>query len=211
MKVYGQLERAQAENLASDPTAGVGGRFWFHTTEKVMKYDTGTKVLSMGGGGGGGTSLVWNTDNGTPYEVDNGALVFLFSDLDALDGAQINKAFLKVPESYNPGSQIKLFVHRYSSDITNTVLMKTITYLVRTDTDPMDYAVNYHDSGNTATALPGTALIPQKIEMPLTDSTGKIGGVSVSAGDLLRIEMQRGADTSTVDVRIFTSTEVTIS
>ena len=210
MKVYGQLERAQAENLASDPSAGVGGRFWFHTTEKVLKYDTGTKILSVGGGGGG-TSLVWNTDNGTPYEVDNGALVFLFASLADLDGAQVNKAFLKVPESYVAGSQIKLFIHRYSSDITNTALIAANTYLVRTGTDAMNSTTNVHASGNTATALPGTAKVPQKIEIPLTSTTGTVNSVAVAAGDLLRIELQRGTDTSTAEVRVLTSTEVTLS
>lgn len=210
MQVYGQLERAQAENLASDPTAGVGGRLWFNTVSKTLKYDDGTKILTAGGGGGG-TSLVWNTDNGTPYEVDNGALVFLFASLADLDGAQVNKAFLKVPESYNAGSQIKLFIHRYSTDITNTALIAANTYLVRTGTDAMDSTTNVNASGNIATALPGSAKIPQKIEIPLTSATGTINSVAVSAGDLLRIELQRGTDTSTAEVRVLTSTEVTLS
>lgn len=210
MKVYGQLERAQAENLAADPTAGVAGRFFFNSVSKLLKYDDGTKILSAGGGGGG-TALVWNTDNGTPYIVDNGALAFLYASLTDLDGAQVNKAFFKVPESYNPGSQIKLFIHRYSTDTTATVLLAANTYLVRTGTDAMDSTTNVHASGNAATALPGTALVPQKIEIPLTSATGTNNGVPVSAGDLLRIEFQRGIDASTVEVRVLTSTEVTIS
>lgn len=208
MKVYGQLEKAQAENLSSDPAVGTTGLFWYNTVEKVLKYSTDTKNLTIGGGGGG-TSLVWNTDNGTPYEVDNGALVFLFAV--ATDGPQINKAFFKVPETYNAGSQIKLFIHRYSTDTTNTALIKATTYLIRTATDPMDGTTNSHASGNSATALPETAKVPQKIEIPLTDASGEINSVAVSAGDLLRIEMERGTDASTVEVRVLTSTEVTIS
>ena len=75
----------------------------------------------------------------------------------------------------------------------------------------MDSTTNSHASGNTATALPGTTKIPQKIEIPLTSATGTINSIGVSAGDLLRIEMERGTDSSIVEVRVLTSTEVTIS
>ena len=115
-----------------------------------------------------------------------------------------------MPETYSAGSQIKLFLHRYSTDTTNTVLLAANTYLVRTGTDAMDSVVNAHPSANAATALPGTAKIPQKIEIPLTSLTGTVNGVAVSAGDLLRIELSRGTDTSTIECRVLTSTEVTL-
>jgi hypothetical protein len=208
MKVYGQLEKAQFENVAVDPSPGYPGRAIWNTATKQAKIDDGVKMLSLGGGGGG-ASLVWNTDNGTPFEVDNGALAFIFSV--PAEGPQVNKAFFKVPESYNAGSQIKLYIHRYSADVTNTVLINANTYLVRTGTDPMDDTTNVEASGNVATALPGTAKVPQKIVLPLTSATGTINGVAVAAGDLLRIEMGRGTDTSTADCKVLTSTEVTIS
>ena len=209
MKIFGQLEKAQVENLVATPAAGYPGRIIFNTTTSKAMIDNGLLFKELGGGGGG-TSLTWNTDNGTPYEIDNGAPVFLFAKLTDLDGAQVNKAFFKVPESYSAGTQIRLYLHRYSTDITNTVLLAANTYLVRSGTDAMDSVANVHPSANIATALPGTAKIPQKISIPLTDTDGKVNAISVAAGDLLRIELSRGTDTSTIECRVLTSTEVTL-
>ena len=49
-KIFGQLEKAQLENLASDPTPGTKGRFFINTTANVARYDNGTSILDMGAG-----------------------------------------------------------------------------------------------------------------------------------------------------------------
>jgi len=55
MKVYGELQRAQFENLAADPTGAglVTGRKWHNTTEKKVKFYDGTSVIELGAGAGG--------------------------------------------------------------------------------------------------------------------------------------------------------------
>lgn len=55
MKVYGELQRAQAENLSADPTGSglITGRFWHNTTEKKYKFYNGTSVIELGEGAGG--------------------------------------------------------------------------------------------------------------------------------------------------------------
>lgn len=47
MKVYGQLEKAQMENLGADPAAGVTGRLIFNTAEGRAKHDNGTVFRAL--------------------------------------------------------------------------------------------------------------------------------------------------------------------
>jgi hypothetical protein len=49
MKVFGQLERAQIENLAADPVGAqlAQTRIWFNTSDKALKYYDGTQVVSL--------------------------------------------------------------------------------------------------------------------------------------------------------------------
>ena len=44
MKVYGTLEFADLENLASDPSHPTPGRIWYNTTDKKLKYYNGAVV-----------------------------------------------------------------------------------------------------------------------------------------------------------------------
>jgi hypothetical protein len=46
-KIYGQLEKAQLENTASDLAAGIVGSAWFNTTDGKMKIADGTLVRAM--------------------------------------------------------------------------------------------------------------------------------------------------------------------
>ena len=47
MKVYGQLERAQAELLASDPSASLPGRLLYNTTDSKLRYDDGSVIRTL--------------------------------------------------------------------------------------------------------------------------------------------------------------------
>jgi hypothetical protein len=57
MKVYGELEKAQAEQLAADPTGAglVQGRFWQRTDTKEYKFYDGTNVVRVHDDKGEGT------------------------------------------------------------------------------------------------------------------------------------------------------------
>ena len=46
-KIYGELEKAQLENVAADPTLGVTGRAVINTTDGKVKVDDGTSVKAM--------------------------------------------------------------------------------------------------------------------------------------------------------------------
>src|ERR1044072_2814917 len=47
MKVYGQLEKAQLENVTATPTAGKAGRLVFRTDTAKIKVDDGTQFLEV--------------------------------------------------------------------------------------------------------------------------------------------------------------------
>jgi hypothetical protein len=51
MKVYGQLEKAQLENIASGsvPAAGTSGRLWFNTTTGMAQLDISTGIVNIVG------------------------------------------------------------------------------------------------------------------------------------------------------------------
>lgn len=47
MKVFSQLERAQFENLGSDPGQGVTGRVWVNTGSSLAKFDDGAAIRTF--------------------------------------------------------------------------------------------------------------------------------------------------------------------
>ena len=46
-KINGELERAQLENLSSDPSSGTRGRIWYNTTDNVFRFDDGTLIRNV--------------------------------------------------------------------------------------------------------------------------------------------------------------------
>lgn len=158
-------------------------------------FNTGT-----GGGGGGGSALDWqesgsiaptpiNENNLSVYEFDNGLSQSLY-------------AVLEIPPGYNAGSAIHIYNRIYSPDSTGTLLFQTVTTLIRTGTDPMTSTTNQRTSTNSALTLSGgTVNVPQQVIYDLTDSSGNVNGVAVSAGDILIIQLTRGTDTATSSAR----------
>lgn len=71
MNVYGQLVKAQLEQLASDPGTPVIGQAWFNTTEKAAKFYDGVVVKEMGGGGSGSTGVNYLANTDFNSTVDN--------------------------------------------------------------------------------------------------------------------------------------------
>lgn len=61
MKIFGELESAQIENLGSDPagTGLVAGRIWLNTTTGQYKFYDGSaiKIVQTGASGGGSSSI----------------------------------------------------------------------------------------------------------------------------------------------------------
>lgn len=196
---------------AGKPAAGAAGRIIYLTDLQTFMGDNGTAFSSLGGGGAGG-SLKWIEDGPSAELIKEANLeVYSFSSGDA--GVQALYAAVRVPTSYISGRQIKMKLPVYSIDSSGTFLIQSIATLVRMGTDTFSSTANQRTSTNTAiTATGGNQNIPQSVLLDLTDTTGKVNGVSVSAGDYIIVKLQRGTDTSTSDVRALTfASEVTLS
>lgn len=190
--------------------AAAAGAVYFNTTTNKFKGYNGSTWGDLGGGAGGGGSISWIEDANAPLTtVENKVRVYQF-------GAGLNQelhTIIKVPAGYTSGSPIKLRTFCYSSDATATMLIQSVATLVRAGTDTLATTTNQRTSTNAAiTQGMGTVSIPQALTLDLTDTSGQINGVPVSAGDIILVKLTRGTDTSTVDVSVpVNGAEVTFS
>lgn len=163
----------------------------------------GTGGITWGsGGGGGGGSLEWIEDASnapTPTPI-NGFRAYNFQS----GLGQVLYAAITVPTSYQAGNPIKIKQPFLSADSSGTALLQTVATLIRPGTDAISSTTNQRTSTNTAITLgAGTVNIPQSVTYDLTDSAGKINGVSVGAGHMILVKLTRGSDTGASDLSAF--------
>jgi len=197
-----------AAYVTANGAAADGDAYYNTTVDRVRVYAAGAWA-NIGGGGGGG-SLQWIEDANSPVaSVESKLAVYSFE----YGLAQELHAAVRVPYSYQSGTQIYLRSVWLSAGTANDVLMQTVATLIRPGTDAISSTTNQRTSTNSAVTLSaGTVDEPQATAFDLTSATGQINGVSVSAGDLILIKLVRGTDTSTSDVRaIVYASEVTFS
>jgi len=158
--------------------------------------DSWTSLAYGGGNGiGGGTPIKWSEQALAPIKtIQNGIESYDFEDTIT----QYLYAFLKVPESYIQGGQIKMRSLFFTLTTTGNVLLTGLTTLIRPGTDAMSSTTNQHTSVNTAVTVNGVADVPTEAVIDLTDTAGAINSVSVSAGDLLLIRITRDTATDTL-------------
>lgn len=170
----------------------------------IIKFN----VASGGGGGAAaGNSAQWNPVDGEGpiLEEENGVEVYLYE----AGITQKLVTHLKVPKGHPQSRQIILRTAVYSPATSGTILLSATTDLIRPDTDSAITPPNSHSSTNVAIANSGTANALRILEIDLTDSVGQINGINAAAGNVLRIELSRGTDTDTEDLRFIpSSTEV---
>lgn len=148
----------------------------------------GVKWVAASGGVATPQAVDWTEGVDSPLvSIRNGLTVY---DFDATLGQFLTTAF-RVPQSYAQ-AQILLKMLWSSMDTQNTVLFQTVTTLIRAGTDQINSTTNQRTSTNAAVTMSSAKQnIPQALSCDLTDSTGKINGVTVSAGDLLIVKFQR--------------------
>lgn len=163
-----------------------------------------------GSGSGGGSSLIWieGASAATPI-FENNMRVYEF-------GAALSQslyASVRVPSTYLAGQQINLRITFYSPDSSGNALVQSVATLIRTGTDAASSTTNQRTSTNAAVSLgAGTVNKPQSVVLDLTSTAGQINSVNVSAGDLILIQLTRGTDTATSDLKLpVTAAEVTFS
>jgi len=114
--------------------------------------------------------------------------------------AQSLTAAVHVPSNYTAGNQVFLRIKFFSSGFSSgNDLMQTVATLIRSGTDAMSSTTNQRTSTNSA-VTPAGSNIPYQVAFDLTDSTGKINGVSLSAGDTILVTLSRGTDTDAADI-----------
>jgi hypothetical protein len=146
----------------------------------------------------------WAPGTISPVEsVENGEKVWLFSQAQA--GTEKLHLFLKVPHGYQAGNQISLRIAHYSPSSSNTQLLRAVAYLIRKGTaTAVSSTTNSHTSTNAAIT---NALADRywEVALDLSSSTGQVNSVAIAAGDMLRVELYRGSDTDTADIRLIPS------
>ena len=170
-------------NTASD------GQFVWATDTQTMYNIIGNSLVPVGAGGGGGSSLNWIEDANAPMkETSFGFDVRSFDQ----ESSQVLYALIPVPLSYRTGKPIKLVAGYFFSPVTTgNVFFKATTALV-------DIGYNFGTFPNVRASTnspqpvsPGANNIVQLNDIDITDSLGRINGVNVDAGDMLRIELKR--------------------
>lgn len=159
-------------------------------------------IESILGSGGGGAGIVWNDEgpDAAIKQIEFNQTVYMFSP-----GVTQHLRFsFKVPRSYTAGTQIIMYLSHYSPASSGTILIQSTSYLVRKSTDPFSSTTNSMNSGNSALTNTSTNQL-REATLPLTDSTGKINSVTVSPGDTINVDITRGTDTDTSDIRVVAS------
>ena len=138
----------------------------------------------------------WNEFTNAPVPVTNGEDNFFYYEWTAGAGQNLY-ATITVPAGYFSGNKISIRMKFYSKSYSSgNDLMTTVSTLIRTGTDAATSTTNQRTSTNTA-VTPAGSEIPYLVTFDITDTTGHINGVAVSAGDTINVQLTRGTDTDT--------------
>lgn len=184
---------------------GAGRKRLFFDGDVLFFIEEGDSVFPVGGAGGGGGGANWQGDTNAPIEdIEFSEKIWLYEDGES----QKLSLYIKIPQGFVEGRQIKMFIGQYSPSSSNTQLLSALTSLIRKDLDAINSTTNQHSSINTAITNT-VANQYREVSLDLTDTDGLVNGVSVEPGALLKIELTRGSDTDTADIRFVpSSTEV---
>lgn len=197
---YVKLLGTKALLLPSGTTAqrptGATGLVRFNSDTTSLEVYNGASWVSAGGGGGG-AGFKWNEISGTApvAQEEYGEISYLFGS-----GMGELYASIKVPQSYNAGAQIKIYVSAYSPSSSNTQLLQAQSTLIRTGTDAFDSTTNQRTTTNAALTNTVAKQVREHI-LDITDSSGQINSVAVAAGHVIKVRLYRGTDSDTADLR----------
>lgn len=185
----------------------------------VLAYDLTSARWQIVGGSGGGSGGGNIGSVGLDYIESTNAPVFAQTAIGinyyeyepAL--SQALYLLIKVPDAYLPGNQIFLYGMWQNADSSGNALLSTQSTLIRVGTDGISSTTNQRTSTNSAVTMSGgNQDISQEIVFDLTDSSGQINSVAVSAGDLIKIRIYENASTTASPLwYISNASEVTFS
>lgn len=195
-------------SVPASPSAGQMALYFKNDGTLYKKTPAGVET-AVGSGGGGGSSVRWIEDVNPPVAVfEYNAQAYVFSD----GLAQSLFAQVRVPSSYVAGTQINLLSLFYASGTSSTVLFRTEATLIRELNEAISSVANVYTSTAAAVTLATTANRLNPFTCDLTDASGLVNGVTVTAGDVLLVKLTRATGTSTLDATIpIDSSEVTFT
>lgn len=207
-QVVGRLNTNNFEDSVTDPAAptNAGDVILYNKGELLFLRNQAGDVTPVGSGaGGGGGGANWQGDAVEGSEFDEKVWQFAEGASQTLD------LYIKVPQGYLAGRQIKAFLGFYSPSASDDYKMQLTSSLVRRNVDAINSNANQNsdDSGDITNTL---ANLYYEVELEITNATGQINGFSVSPGDIIRLELTRGVPAGTddtADIRFIpSSTEV---
>lgn len=205
-----ELEGTFYSDQSSDPSTTKAiytksGELYFRdgSGNNIQITTSGALNVSLGATGlTGATGITWFTDEADAplQETENNFNVYRFM---AATTQNIRSA-IKVPQDYQSGDQILLYIGEYSPSNSNTILLSAQTTLIRKNQDAITSTTNQRTSTNTA--LTNTVANQlRETSLDLTDGSGQINSVFVNPGDTLLVRLFRGTDTDTADIRFLPS------
>jgi hypothetical protein len=202
-KIYGQLEEAQLEILSADPGTPKTAQIYWDTTAKSVKVYSGSTVITLGqvAGIGSGAGLQWFQTSGGPAESEeNEQRVYLYE----AGLTQDLVIFYRVPTNYLAGDSLTLNIGVYSASTTGTIQMDAVSTLIRQDSDAIDSTSLQHTKNGTTLTNTTTNQL-RTVPIVIVDSNGQLAATAVAAGNLIKIQLQRGTDTDSADIRFIPS------
>ncbi len=173
-------------------------------------YVTSVNSVVATGGGGGGSGIVWEELANAPAKtISNNASIYVFE----YSLAQELYTEIHVPSTYSAGNPIAIKIKAYSPGTSNNILLTAQSTLIRAEVDDVASTTNQRTTTNSAITMSAANNDEvQKISLDITDSSGQINGVAVSASDTILVRLYRNTDTDTSEVSfLYKQTEVTLS
>jgi len=173
-------------------------------------YVTSINSSSPIGGGGGGSGIIWEEQGNSPVKsLKSNASVYTF----VAGEAQELYTEIHIPSTYSTGNPIALKIKAYSAGTSGDILLRAQATLIRAETDDIASTTNQRTTTNSAITMSSANDNEiQKISLDITDGSGQINSVAVSASDTILIRLYRDTDTDTSDVEfLYKQTEVTYS
>lgn len=186
--------------VAAKGGAAAEGDSYFNTTLHLVRVYANGSWRALGSGGGG-AGFTWKPISGTaPVDAEEfGEVVWNFS----AQQAQELYATVKVPQSYNAGTPIIVYVSAYSPSTSGTILLLAQSTLIRPGTTAFGSTSNQRTTSNTAITNVAPANLLQQFALDITDTVGAISSVPVQAGDVIKVRLYRdNSDTDTADLRM---------
>lgn len=167
------------------------------------------KSGGSGGGGGGGSIRIIEGANSPVKDQESGWEYYSF-------GPGLGQSLwvnLNVPSSYVAGSPIAVKIKWACASSSGNALINATATLIRAEIDAYTSSTNQRNTTNTAVALSaGTADEFQKVSLDVSSTNGTVNSVSVSALDVLKIELKESSSTCTDAIKLFPDLiEVTFS